>query len=441
MKKKFYSLLIILFFSTVYAESFTLNGVMNDKSETSKIGKNTVISYKTQDDVHISVVGKYISDEKLIRYVVTIANKGNKVFDFKENMISIYQGNSDLNSWYPANYFSATAYYNKKLMEQHNTDNAVAAAEIGLAILDIVTDIHSGRNYGRYGHRRYSNSYHNHHPILEIAGAIVGIGVTAAVLSSILDDKDYTPEHLKNTLLYDRKINPGETYTGYFMGTAEKFPDYKVRFSLGSDENPEFTFQRSDRTEIINPWSDPVSAKHSLVVGMNIPVNQFDFAYIYGGQPVGLYLAGAISNTFWGDAQGKLNWDGTISLFEKSTYYSLSYGNPFFFSDGLKSENLYEVSCGITIKAFPHSWIMAGCGFDFNVNYYYGHMEYKNIYNTTNSAYGIWVQGLGADIYYKPQLGLNLVFNALDFGGMVSYRIGNGRKSGFQFDLFAGLAF
>ncbi|MBO4424431.1 MAG: hypothetical protein J5768_02850, partial [Spirochaetales bacterium] len=69
---------------------------------------------------------------------------------------------------------------------------------------------------------------------------------------------------LEHTLLQGGVVTPEKPVSGNVaFSNLPKYPDYKLVFNNGR-QDMEFTFLRSDREEIINPWADRTSTQVAL---------------------------------------------------------------------------------------------------------------------------------------------------------------------------------
>ena len=431
MKKIILTMIMTVLSFGTFARSFNLTG----------IDKKPIITYKTKNNLEVSVAGRYIPDDDLVRYVVNIKNNGTEDFYFDEDSMSVLQGNYENDNWTYINYYTASKYYTRKDAEWKAA--AVAAGlGIGLAVMDAVIDSTIPKSRpNKYGRYNPPLSRRHYRPFVSFVDPLLDIGLSALVISSLMDDYNYSPSHLKEALLFSKKIAPGESLSGYFMAERSFSPDYLVRFALSQDEVYEFVFTRDDREEILHPWSDPISGRSSISYGLFFPMSGFNFSfnYIYGGQPLGFYLmadfqidAGKTSTI------GKLYNDSYVE-YSQNPYITNSSTTLSFETTGKLAYDIGGFTAGFTFKAIPHTWFLIGCGADFETVYQQGNI----IDETTDTiiATNQWVYNEKENIYFVPQIGFNTVFYFLNFGGTLSWRLGTGQNHGPKFGAFVGVTF
>ena len=115
---------------------------------------------------------------------------------------------------------------------------------------------------GSFCHEFKSLSFH-YYGGGPIGATFTALGVieSAVVLSQL--SEMYQAE-LEQTLLQGGVVTPEKPVSGNVsFSDLPKYPDYKLVFNNGR-QDMEFTFLRSDREEIINPWADRTSTQVAL---------------------------------------------------------------------------------------------------------------------------------------------------------------------------------
>lgn len=441
MKRLFLSVSVLLFAFPFYAKEFRLSDSEG----------NPVISYQTENNLSVSLAARYISEENSIRYVMTIKNNGTDSYKFDENSISVFAGNSETNEWNYIRYYNASSYFAKKEAE-HKAAQVAAGIGIGLIVLDAILDSANPPPPPRHGpppshYHRPPPPPRHFRPYSSLFSTWLGVGASAAIISSLMDDFNYSPSHLMQALLFSKTIEPGETASGYFVSDCGYFPDYKVVFNADSDDKAEFVFLRSDREEILHPWSDPKTDRHSLSFGAIFPFGTFSstFNYIWGGLPVGAYFSMSFSvGSFSGPSAGSLDSSGNVIF--KDDYFRDSNGNRYrgnqvlFEPNGKSYSDFVGFTGGLAIKTIPHTWLLLGIGADIEMTYRQGTLKTADS-SPAVIAQNVWLDDERANVYFVPQVGFNFVFNFLNFGGTFSWRIGEPENSGPVFGTFVGLSF
>lgn len=431
MKKNVFSVFFLVFLIPVFAREFTLSDATG----------HPVIFYESKDGLEISVAARNILSERKVRYVVGIKNNGSDDFYFDEKSISVLQGDYGTDSWSYLNYYNASAYYAMKEAE-YNATAVVAGVGLGLIFLDLLLDAIPSFHYSSHGYYAPSHPPRRFRTYDSLFATWLDVGISTAVISSLMDDFDYNPGHLKNALLFSKKIAPGESESGYFVADVGSGPDYKVRIDISKDEAAEFVFLRSDRKEILYPWSDPKTSRHSFSYGIFFPMEGYNFSanYIWGGQPVGSYLSFNAQIDGIADSRplGEVNGSNLVVFTDE--YYKDRYpkGSASFVPDGKSFSDVVGFTAGISVKTVPHTWLLVGCGIDVETLCLRGTIKDSSNAVIVENA---WVYNSRGNVYAVPQVGFNAVFNFLNFGGTFSWRLGEGAKSGPLYGAFVGFSF
>ena len=240
------------------------SGVETTATETSAVGA------RSQDGLQM-VAGSDFFDGKNINFVVSLASVGGGTFTFRENDIALYGGNSDKDSWTLIERWDSRTFLNRA---SDAAGAAVAAAGVigTLAILDAIlnpNDTHISIEYGIGYPVGFTRSvyFHGSGPA-GVALTAIGAIETTIALSQLADL--YQAE-LDSTVLRSMVITPESPAAGnVYFSNIPRYPDYRLVYDNGS-QDMEFTFLRSDREEIINPWAD----RSSLLVA-------FNYSYTFG---------------------------------------------------------------------------------------------------------------------------------------------------------------
>ena len=222
------------------------------------------IGAKSQDGLQI-VAGSDYFDGKNANFMVSLASLNDQSFTFKDTDIAIYGGNSDKNSWTLIENWNSTDYL---VQEKRNANAAiVATAFIGaLAVIDAIMNPNDSSFYFDYdyyypwGYRTSSFYYYGGGPI---GASFTALGVIESTIVLSQLSEMYQAE-LEHTLLQGGAVTPEKSVSGNVaFSNLPKYPDYKLVFNNGR-QDMEFTFLRSDREEIINPWADRSSTQVAI---------------------------------------------------------------------------------------------------------------------------------------------------------------------------------
>ena len=243
-------------------------------------------------------------------------------------------------------------------------------------------------------------------------------------------------------------VSVGSSYAGTFYVPAGVGPDYRVRFIVSKNEYIDFYFSRSDRDNVANPFKDRNYGRHSLLLSCGIPdFNRFGAYYIYSGKTVGVYTGLSIQSQDW-DLQNaaymengfdNLTVEDFVPYPNKGNDYNCTYRlNPNSIDESKTVTDIVDFTLGLTVKTVPHTWLMIGCGLDIGMNHYYGTIEGAADGNAYEVLYeGGYVQDNMPVFAAAPQIGVNLIFDHLDFAATYQYSFIDGSK----FDLMIGIAF
>ena len=240
------------------------SGIETTVTESSSIGA------RSQDGLQM-VAGSDFFDGKNINFVVSLASVGGGTFTFRENDIALYGGNSDKDSWTLIERWDSRVFLNRA---SDAAGAAVAAAGVigTLAILDAIfnpSDTHISIDYGIGYPVGFTRSvyFHGSGPA-GVALTAIGAIETTIALSQLADL--YQAE-LDSTVLRSTVVAPDNPAAGnVYFSNIPRYPDYRLVYDNGN-QDMEFTFLRSDREEIINPWAD----RSSLLVA-------FNYSYTFG---------------------------------------------------------------------------------------------------------------------------------------------------------------
>ena len=288
-------------------------GVETTETETSAIGA------RSQDGLQM-VVGSDFFDGKNINFVVSLASVGGGTFTFRETDMALYGGNSDRNSWTLIGRWNSQDFLNRA--SDASGAAVMAAGVIGtLAILDAIlnpNDTHISIEYGIGYPVGFTRSvyFHGSGPA-GVALTAIGAIETTIALSQLADL--YQAE-LDSTVLRSTVITPENPAAGnVYFSNVPTYPDYRLVYDNGS-QDMEFTFMRSDRNEIIDPWAD----RSSLLVALN-------YSYTFGARRNSVTVS-LLSPKYLGGFAG----------------FSISPGGTF------------GGSAGLNWKLMPYIWLQGG---------------------------------------------------------------------------------
>ncbi len=278
----------------------------NDTQLLLQRGNYTLQLEEFDDDITVTVEGLDVGSKDLGAVYIGVENYSDEIYSFADKNIEIFGGNRDTGEWTSIGVWDANAYYDDIVKKEQKAR--------ALAILSFVVDVLSSSDGKSSG------------------GSLVSAGLgTAAVISAgdAISSSYFTSSSwLKDNMLYSSAIRKGFTYSGIvlFDGRNDRgkaYPDYKIAFNNNDNETHEFVLQRSDRESVLNPWIDSPYKRVSINATYDPLNNTIGGFFIYNHPTsIDLYLGGGIS---------------------------------------IKENSLVgSVPLGVTIKAFPNTWLMVG---------------------------------------------------------------------------------
>ena len=406
-------------------------------------------------------VGAELEDETL-KYSLYLDNITDPNYLLRQDCIKTYYGNFEKDEWTE----NTSSAYSNVQTKNSSSDSEISAAEAcviaGATCLCALTlfEICNSSSSSSSSTRRVSSSSSNKVSRVPSSPAPVRRSTTtvispAPVFNWIIIDSgtrasnsansNTSPNYNNVTPGITEAVSVGSSYAGTFYVPAGVGPDYRVRFIVSKNEYIDFYFSRSDRDNVANPFKDRNYGRHSLLLSCGIPdFNRFGAYYIYSGKTVGVYTGLSIQSQDW-DLQNAAYMENgfnnlTVEDFvpKNGNDYNCTYRlNPNSIDDSKTVTDIVDFTLGLTVKTVPHTWLMIGCGLDIGMNHYYGTIERA----ANGNDYEVLCEGYVQDnmpvFAAAPQIGVNLIFDHLDFAATYQYSFIDGSK----FDLMIGIAF
>lgn len=440
----------------VYPVKMSYNSIFTDSNG---VKTQKVIS----DDGFELSVGAVLTGSRL-KYYVDMKNLTSKDFLLKQNCIQVYQGNYDTDSWELININPSSLVITSgglsappaSTNSNSNSDSELSAEDAclivggtvlcGLFLADLCSDSSDSGDYKILDskHSRYINSsgrnyYHNDYPWFSFW-----------LFNDLTNSYDYSVTNQGDGLSLDSTKVTSDSYSVEFSVEAGSGPDYKMRVTLSDNEFIDFYFMRTDRNNIVNPWSDRTFGRNSIMFTFELPyLDHLGGYYIYSGEPVGWYFGSIFgikdsSVKIWGTAK---NHDFENVIMEQNAPYPPFYDYSLYYKYKFKQNGeamdwSFNMSAGMTFKSLPHTWLMLGCGIDLYESKKYGDFYWKSSPN--NSSWSEWdflgTGWLKDETLYPfctPLAGINMIFNWIDFAATFEYVILKGPR----FNAMIGFAF
>lgn len=393
LTRKFISLLALAFLCFARIFAFELAAIKTERADVS-IYRGKEMQKASLPHFDVSLFSSRTSGT--LEFSASITNKSDKDFFFEEGAVSIWQGVYEKGEWKLASYIPASVYL-KAAKAAAEEEETLQALSLGLSIANsgfsTVTETTFVNGYG------YTYTRNVYNPV----EAAWEIALSYDELSRLKrNNKEYLA-FLEKTLLFSSTVKAGESYSGFFTADVSRGPDYKVVFDFSEDERAEFYFTRSDKDEILHPWKDKTRDRHSLSFGLSpLDFKHYSFYYLWSRpRGVGMY------SSFYFQKEGK------------------------YLSNNMKKYDAFAFATGLTIKTFPYTWLLIGCGVEIA-----DLVPYENL--NTRKYYGAsWTNHKDIDFFFAPQVGINFIANFLNVGAVAYFPIGGK----ITFDIMMGFSF
>ena len=284
------------------------------------------IGAKSQDGLQI-VAGSDYFDGKNANFMLSLASLDQRTFTFNDTDIAIYGGNSDKDRWTLIENWNSSDYI---VHEKNRASAAIAAAGVigALAVIDAIMNPDDSNFYFDF-YYGYPWGYHSsvyYRATGPVGAAFTALGVIESTVVLSQMSEMYQAE-LEHTVLQSGAVTPEKPVSGSVsFSNLPTYPDYKLVFNNGK-QDMEFTFMRSDREEIINPWADRSSTQVALNYTYTIGIRRSNF------------MLNILPPKYFGAFLG-------ISFFPK-----------------MSAENLAGSvggSIGVNMKLMPYIWLQGG---------------------------------------------------------------------------------
>ncbi|MCR4954370.1 MAG: hypothetical protein K6A43_09880 [Treponema sp.] len=436
----------------VYPVKMSYNSIFTDSNG---VKTQKVIS---DDGFEISV-GAELNGTKL-KYYVDMQNLTTKDFLLKRNCIQVYEGNYDTDKWNlldinPSSLVITSGGLSMPDSQKNDDDTELSAEDAclivggtilcGLFLIDLCDDGDAGdykivdSKHSRFVDKPVRSYNHDSYPWISFW---LFNGVSNTYDSSVVNQS-------KEMVLNSSNVT-SDSYSAEFSVAVGSGPDYKLRVTLSENEFIDFYFMRTDRNNIVNPWEDRTFGRNGFLFSVALPyIDYIGAYYIYSGEPVGWYFGTAFgikdsSVKTLGTAYNH-NFDDVIM--EIYAPYPVSYDSSLYYKykfekTGEVSEWSFNMTTGMTFKAFSHTWFMLGCGIDLYECNWYGNFYWKSSADNRNwSAWSLldngWINDDMLYPYCTPLVGVNMIFNWIDFAATFEYVIPKGPR----FNAMLGFAF
>lgn len=387
----------------------------------------------------------YDGDE--VQVSVGIANDTEQAIHFSDSSIELFKGNYETGEWESVGRWDADNYYQAVYRELKSRETAAAIASV-FAVLDAAMGTTSRSTIST----PYGNSYVT---TTTYSPALTGLTALSASahMDSLTSNNRLTLDDLESTLLYSSTIPAKSSYSGnVYIETDNKNPEYMLVLSLDDGTTRELIFSRSDRYEVLHPWSDQSRDRHSVTYSHSLGSDRMQLTYLYSRRSgVGMYTGLSLYNVFKNSGLSETapgnywshtsDWDNfsfnidpnPTDRWDYSSYYDGHVTLGEMTTSGL------GIPVGINFKVFPNTWMLIGCDVIINIESCgKGTIKYKNPDGVVTDYPGeYWFEDHSDPADFGLQAGFNVITNFLDFNVIATYVF----PDSFYFDVGAGVAF
>ncbi len=369
MKKMLFLLVVLVTFllSSCVTESYLISSETSGNKIVFENGRD--FQQTTTANLSAKAAGRK-SDGGYNSVLIELNNTTEEPYSFKDSQISVLGGNKDTDSWKEIGTWDCLDFFSSKVNEAKAAKTAADVIAV-LAVLDAVFDPYETISFSSESGTVLTYRYYD--PSNAFFTALLAEMVSEETEHELKTNINF----LKQTLLFSNEIESNKAYSGLvFFPVDRKYPDYKIVLN-DQGECREFVFSRTDREEIIHPWS----------CDRNRTVFSLTYAHSLLSERMGV-------DGLWLASKGLGCYVG-------------------FYED--YKEEIDSFPFGLTLKCSPHTWLLFG----FEVG---GHVE--------DDITQQWL--------LAPQTGINVSYNWLDCIFKISYDI---PSKNFLFDAGLGFSF
>lgn len=257
----------LIFVSCTTVEPLALVPVA-DRDTQNFIQGSTAFSGKAEGNIQM-IVGTDNYTGGSLDLLVSIASTNEGTFAFRDDFICLYGGNHEKNDWTLIGKWDSAAFL-RDAKKKVTTAHAMAAVAGAIAVVDAILNSDSSSEFvfefaldAALLHADLAGSsalfYMSADPSMLAAYAILESSIAMSQLSEL-----YNAELKGELLQVPATMNLASVSGKVLFRNLKKYPDYKIVFNNGK-QKMDFVYSRTDRQEIIDPWSD----KKTPVAAMN----------------------------------------------------------------------------------------------------------------------------------------------------------------------------
>jgi len=444
----------IISIATLFSQGIILNALPVENGVVEVHNDESFQTLYTASGLGFTLGSKASSSQ--IRYDIEIVNNSSQDFFFDVNNIQLYSGHFDKNKWTRQSFADYAADSSEKEEEMDNAKLIAAGILVGVITIGtffLFDYLRDSKNDKKTADKKSKDEKSKpestppkskppkHKPLYAPVNPHHDL-IDDIIFWNFIDsinENPMAPVSGSNSIS-SKIIKAGEKYYGSFYVAASSNPDYKFCYSLSDSQEIEMIFVgnesyfkslKSENTSIFN------NSEQEDILAFDLGFNSAGGLNLYVmllGNPLGAYFSGGFYFTNY-----ETEVTGSIKQHSFSTFIPDDYDKAkdyIFRTTGDYERDVIEFNLGMTVKVFPHIWLLAGCGIDITFKNYYG-----NVYSRTKTStqYTFDRAALVMDktpyFVFLPQLGLDLSIGPVNIGTVCKYNIEEGPMMDFLFGL------
>ena len=317
----------------------------------------SAIAVKTQDGLQVMVgIEEYSSAEA--EFALSFASADGKNHAVDENSICFYGGNYEKGEWTLIDSWNSNMYL--QILENERRAALWATRIIGtLAIIDAIVDPDDFSFY--YGYPYYSYSIRTSNPLVNLTFTALSVIETSVAIDQLTEISQAAAEQ---SVFKSAIVTPEQSASGIVCFRNPKtYPDYRLVYRNGG-KDMEFTFSRTDRQELANPWADKSRGQVALSYAYTFGADRHNFRLDYlDPKGLGFFAGASLLSEANEKAQGTLGIDGGFN-YKLSPYFWLYSGLEVGLDEDWRNP-VFLGQAGMTISV-NHMFFRGGALFNFN---------------------------------------------------------------------------
>ena len=321
------------------------------------------IAVKTQDGLQVMVAIEEYSPSEA-EFALSFASADGKNHAMNENNILFYGGNYEKGEWTLIDSWNSNMYL--QILENERKAALWATGIIGtLAIIDAIVNPDDFSFY--YGYPYYSYSIRTNNPMVNLTFTALSVIETSVAINQLTEISKASAEQ---AVLRSAIVTPEQSAYGIVnFRNPKTYPDYKLVYR-NDGKDMEFTFSRTDRQELANPWADKSRGQVALSYSYTFGADRHNFRLDYlDPKALGFFAGASFLSEESVKAQGTLGIDAGFN-YKLSPYFWLYSGLEVGLDENWNNPVFLGLA-GMTISV-NHLFLRGGAAFNFNTSSWMG---------------------------------------------------------------------